>query len=178
MKYIALLRGINVSGQKIIKMEDLKSSILTLNFSNVKTYIQSGNIVFESEINDYQEITKKIESIILKDFGFVIPVCLRSQDHFIQIIENQPFKDFNVNDKTYGFYVSFLSQMPDNQLIEELITFNNNGVDTIKQVGQELYIICHKNGLKETFTNVFIEKKLKVNSTIRNWNTVNKLANM
>ena len=117
--YISMLRGINVSGQKMIKMAELKALYESLNFRNVETYIQSGNVVFESMMTNTAEVTKKIEDKIKQSFGFSAPVILRTQNEFLRVIEKNPFLTKSAEHVT-KLYVTFLSRVPDGACIEEI----------------------------------------------------------
>ena len=89
--YIALLRGINVSGHRMIKMEELKNVMSELNFFNIRTYIQSGNIIFETEKTGSAYLEKQIGETILKHYGFSVPVVIRSRPEMETIYKNNPF---------------------------------------------------------------------------------------
>src|SRR5712675_1522139 len=89
--YIAMLRGINVSGHKVIKMEALRASFAALRFSNIKTYVQSGNVIFEAADSSVANLSEKIERRILRDFGFSVPVFLRTAKELEEIIKLNPF---------------------------------------------------------------------------------------
>ena len=90
-KYIALLRGINVSGQKKIKMSDLKILFEELSFTNVQTYIQSGNVLFTSNMNNKKAILNKIEKKITNRFGYKVEVILKTPDELKRAIKSNPF---------------------------------------------------------------------------------------
>src|SRR5579862_4569926 len=89
--YVAMLRGINVSGHKTVKMEQLRSSFSALGFSNVTTYVQSGNVVFEAPNDSVASLSGKIERKILLAFGFSVPVFLRTAKEIGEIIKRNPF---------------------------------------------------------------------------------------
>lgn len=175
--FISILRGINVSGQKKILMDDLKSLYDHLQFKDVKTYIQSGNVIFKSDekLSD-AELAKKIEDEIFKKYKFQVPVIIRSEDEMEKIISANPFlKEKNIDPKK--LHVTFLSKIPGKENIEQL-----EGMDFLpdrfKVSAKEIYLYV-PNGYGETkISNTFFEKKLKVNATTRNWNTVNKLSEM
>ncbi|MFC2170469.1 DUF1697 domain-containing protein [Calditrichota bacterium] len=91
--YISMLRGINVSGQKKIKMVDLKKMYESLGFKRVVTYVQSGNVVFDSNEKDRTKIASLIEKQIVKSFGYSVPVFIRQPEDLSKIIKNTPFSD-------------------------------------------------------------------------------------
>ena len=123
--YITLLRGINVSGQKKIKMDDLRSLFENLKFYEVETYIQSGNIVFKTEKQDQIKLVRIISEKILKNFGFEVEVIILNAQDIKAVFENNPFlKDANKDREK--FYVTFLSEKPSNECIERLRKYDYN----------------------------------------------------
>jgi uncharacterized protein (DUF1697 family) len=120
--YIALLRGINVGGQKMISMTQIEAMFAELNFKNIRTYIQSGNVIFENEKTDQQELAKLIEAKILQSTGFPVSVIIRNRGEIIFILENNPFLKER-NEDINRLHVTFLEAEP--------------GTDDVKKV-QEL----------------------------------------
>jgi uncharacterized protein (DUF1697 family) len=185
--YISILRGINVSGQKKILMADLKKLYESLNFLNVKTYIQSGNIIFDYQNTedhndeiDLQEIQQKISlqiaNKIAEQYDFQVPVIIRNVEEMESCIKNNPFIGKYADlDK---FHVSFLSQIPTESNIDKLNDKAKEGYfrdDEYLILGKEVYLYC-PNGYGITkLSNNFLENKLKVIATTRNWKTVNEL---
>ncbi len=171
--YISILRGINVSGQNPIKMDALQKMYKNLGFDNIATYVQSGNVVFKSEIADSKDLGMEITQQIEKDFGFNVPVIVLTIDNLRQIIDNNPFaKDLN-KDKAF-LHVTFLSSKPDK--------YDIKAIEEKKQDGEEILITKHAvylycpNGYGRTkLSNTFWETKLKVRATTRNWKTTNEL---
>ncbi|HTY12255.1 MAG TPA: DUF1697 domain-containing protein [Bacteroidota bacterium] len=176
MVYIAMLRGINVSGQKIIKMEDLKKAFEAMHFERVTTYIQSGNVIFDSPAADPGQLQTQIRNKLLKSFGFEIPVVIRTVDELEGVTKRNPFKKVNA-DKGENLYVSFLSEKPGKAGERELERVKSD-VDDLRLSGNEAYILCRKSYAKTVFSNTLIEKKLGVASTTRNWNSVQKLLSI
>jgi uncharacterized protein (DUF1697 family) len=174
--FIAILRGINVNGQKIIKMDKLKDLFVHLNFKNVKTYIQSGNIVFQSENTDSQDLEKQIQQKILSDFGFEVPSMIKSKTEWQTVAKNNPFVDERAIDIT-KLHVTFLSKTPEQALIEK-VEQGSYGTDQCIIINKTIYLFC-PNGYGNTkLSNNFFENKLKVTATTRNWKTVNELLQM
>ena len=122
MTYIALLRGINVSGHRMIKMEDLKNMLSELNFTNIRTYIQSGNIIFDSEKKDTADLEKQIEEKILNHFGFQVPVVIRTRAELDNIHNNNPFlgKRSEPADK---LHVTFFPEQPEKEHLKKIEGF-------------------------------------------------------
>ena len=174
--YIAILRGINVSGQKMIKMDALKLMFESMKFKNVKTYIQSGNVVFQDKENDTDALAKKIQIQIQKQFGFEVPVMVKGEEELENVITNNPFfkrKDIDIT----KLHVTFLSSVP-NQTGIDKIKDGNYSDDEYIIVDKAVYLYC-PNGYGNTkLNNNFLENKLKVTATTRNWKTVNELFRM
>ncbi len=174
--YIALLRGINVSGQKIIKMEDLKKAFESLHYKHVTTYIQSGNVVFGSAITTTALLRTQIENKLLKIFGFEVRVIVKTLKEIEETIKRNPFKKIKAQEGE-KLHVSFLSGKPAKAAAENLAA-GKNDVDEARLSGSEVYILCRNGYGKTLFSNTFIEKKLAVSSTTRNWDTVQKLLSL
>ncbi len=169
--YISMLRGINVSGQKMIKMDALKMMYDGLGFKNSRTFIQSGNVVFESSNVKPSALEEKIQKEIAKTFGFEVPVIIRLKDEMQIAIKKNPFLKKDID----HLYVTFLSAEPSSIPLDEL-----NKVGTEKEEfiisGKEIYLF-YPNGYGRTkLTNAVFERKLRVTATTRNWKTVNSLV--
>lgn len=170
--YIALLRGINVGGKKI-KMTELKVSFEELGFTDVVTYIQSGNVVFNSTITNVKSIQKNIETNLLSQYNFEVPVLLLKPKELKNIIEKNPFtKDPNREEKF--FYVVFLFEKPKEELIKKLYEIKVQNEEFYFESSSIYLYPCNGYG-EAKMNNNFFENKLKVKATTRNWNTVNKL---
>ncbi|UIR57157.1 DUF1697 domain-containing protein [Sphingobacterium sp. SRCM116780] len=171
--YIAILRGINVSGHHIIKMEALRNSLQALDFQHVKTYIQSGNIIFQSDIRDVLALEQKIKHMILQDFGYEIP-CLVIRSNDLKTILNQnPLLTDKNKDQSY-FHVTLLSKVPEIQDLS-LIVDKKQPDEEIFLIDRAVYLYCPNGYGKTKLTNNFIESKLKVSATTRNWKTLHEL---
>lgn len=174
IRYIAMLRGINVGG-KTVKMTVLKEYFEVLKFKNIVTYIQSGNVLFDTKETDEAKLVKKITKDLNKTFGFDIEVVIRTINEVQEVIANNPFKKRKFNDKEQ-LYLSFLSACPDEALINTLAPYIKDG-EAYTIINREVYIISEKYG-ETKLSNNLIEKKLKVVSTTRNWATVNKVITL
>lgn len=171
--YISMLRGINVSGQKKIRMVKLKSLYETLGLENIQTYVQSGNVVFGSVEKDTEKIRKSIETQIETQFGFSVPVLIRTADDFLRIIENHPF----AQEEVIRVLVTFLYEKPEASKWDELSHYKDK-VDQFALAEQEIFLFCPGGYGKTKLSNTFFEKKLDVIATTRNWKTVNALYQM
>ena len=175
--YIAILRGINVSGQKLIKMTDLKRMFESLNLEEVKTYIQSGNIAFKTKEESEEDLQKKIHGAIQKTFNFDVPVTVLDETELKKTQQNNPFIKEGKEDESQ-LYVTFLSQEPEKGVVEKLKETAQFLPDEWILSGRSVYIFCPGGYGKTKLNNNFFEKKLKVTATTRNWKTVNELVAM
>lgn len=175
-KYIALLRGINVSGQKKIKMADLKTALEDLNFKNVTTYIQSGNIVFGYPESDLKVLEKLIHDQIEQVFGFDVSTLVITIQDLINVTDKNPFhqREDVVVEKSY---ITFLDQIPSEERIPKLYEVDYAPEEFILE-GRYIFFYSPVGYGKAKMNNNWFEQKLKVKATTRNWNTVNKLLAM
>jgi uncharacterized protein (DUF1697 family) len=173
--YVAILRGINVSGHKIIRMERLRAVIGELGFAQVKTYVQSGNVIFETD-KPSAGLAVKIERKIFEEFGFDVPVLTKSSKELKDIIKrNLLAKDPAIDQAK--LHVTFLSDDPPRNALE-LLQPLAEGAEQVHLAGRAVYLYC-PNGYGNTrLTNTAIEKKLSCRATTRNWATTNKLLEM
>ncbi|MEI6682984.1 MAG: DUF1697 domain-containing protein [Bacteroidota bacterium] len=172
--YIALLRGINVSGHNMIKMDELKRVLAGLDFSGITTYIQSGNITFDAEAGNPQELGERIAGKILQHFGLTVPVMIRTLAEMEFVSRNNPFSG-DVGRDPEKFHVTFLSAVPGVEREQKIREFNFSP-DEFVILGKECYLYC-PNGYGQTkLTPQFFESKLKVTTTTRNWKTIMHLV--
>ena len=169
--YISLLRGINVSGQKLIRMTDLTDLYKSLNFSNITTYIQSGNVVFQTDKKvNTTKLAKIIEDKITQQYDFKVPVIVRTLEELEKTISLNPFK----NEAIEHLYITFLSKAPNSIHIEKVQTLNFLP-DKFKLIDKKIYLNVSSYG-KTKLTNQFFESKLMVTASTRNWKTLLKLV--
>ena len=174
--YISILRGINVGGNKPIKMDALKALYENMNFNNVRTYIQSGNVVFTRIETDVKEIESRIAEEIANIYGFTVPVIVFTKDTLHMIINLNPF--INDPSKDISFlHVTFLASTPQK--------YDLTTLEAKKGVGEEMHITHNAvylylpNGYAATkLNNNYFESKLKVDATTRNWRTAKELLNI
>jgi len=171
--FIALLRGINVSGHRTIKMDALKTASTEIGLENVRTYIQSGNLIFESPSDNTISISESISRKIHEDFGFDVPVITITAKELEQVIAANPFSKKSSMDSTF-FHVAFLSEVPNAQSIERLQEIEVKG-DEFALIGKAMYLYCPNGYSNSRLTNSFLEARLKVPATTRNWKTTNEL---
>ncbi|WP_212958889.1 DUF1697 domain-containing protein, partial [Bacillus sanguinis] len=168
--YIALLRGINVGGHKVIKMADLKQMFESIGLKQVKTYIQSGNILFESEEN-IKFLKERIQSEIKNVFGFDVPVMLRTNEGFINMIKRCPYEVDSLLEGE-SIHVAFLANELTEKEKNQLIMQKNDTEDCY--IDEKVVYLFFKNSIRNSkLMNQF--QKLHTPATVRNWRTVNKL---
>ncbi len=175
MKYVAFLRGINVGGKNKVKMETLREVCAALGFENVKTYINSGNVIFETEQTDDKKLAAKLEKAIEKEFALNIKVMVRSIAEIEEIVKNNPFDGQFENAK--DLHVFFLDEeLPTEK--RELLLSNNTENEQYFVQNREIYCLLRVSVLDSLMGKDYIGKKLKVSATARNWRTVNKILEL
>ncbi|QOD62218.1 DUF1697 domain-containing protein [Polaribacter haliotis] len=168
-KYIVLLRGINVSGKNKIPMADLRELLNDLDFQNVQTYIQSGNIILESD-EGKSVICNKIKDGIQSKFGFDVPVIARTIPEWKKAIANYPFSTDNT--KIVAFV--FLNK----KVYETKIEVKGINYDEYLIDKDMVFIYCPSGFAKTKLSNNLFERKLNVTATTRNYNTALKLLEL
>lgn len=174
--HLALLRGINVSGHKMIKMEELKRYLEGIGFHNVRTYIQSGNVFVDTEEENPAKVGFLIKQEIFKQFGHDVPVLVIGKDDLQACLERNRFLNEEGVDLK-KLYVSFVSAEVPDQMITQL-NLNFIEPDKIQLDGRRIYLKYFSSPANTKLDNKWIEKSMNVISTTRNWNTVNKLLEM
>jgi len=174
--YLALLRGINVSGQKLLKMEDLRKLMEDTGFGNVKTYIQSGNIIFDSNEIPMDKVAEKIKNSILEKYGFDVSILILTSNDLAKAIKSNPFtKEKDVNLKQV--YVTYLSDKAKEVNLEKLDLASFAPDETVL-IDKAIYIKFSDSASNSRLSNNLIERKLQVTATTRNWNTTLKLMEL
>ncbi|MCJ8008163.1 DUF1697 domain-containing protein [Lederbergia wuyishanensis] len=177
--YIALLRGINVGGHNKIKMAELRSSLEQLRLQNIKTYIQSGNILFES--SEPEEILqKKIHNKIEEDFGISSSVIIRTAEELQQIVNQSPFSDQMISEASASskgecLHVALLEAVPSEVNSDKLLPYINEKELCVIN-GRDVYLLFYDSIRNSKLANNL--KKLEVPATVRNWKTITKLSSM
>ena len=175
-RFVSLFRGINVGGNKSVRMDALKELHETLGLQEVATYIQSGNVVFSSGGEDVTQIQKEIEDAFAKKFGFQAKVMVRTAGEFNVIIENNPFQNQPMKESKW-VVAMFLANDPISTALED-IQKTYTGLEVLHIMGHEVFIYYPEGIGRSKLTNTFLEKKLKAVGTARNWNTVLRLQKM
>jgi uncharacterized protein (DUF1697 family) len=174
MKHVALLRGINVGGNNLLPMKDLAKIFADAGCTDVRTYIQSGNVIFEAPVGapgvgDF--VVRNIE----KRFGFQIPVIVRTSQQLLKIIRDNPFLE-SVADQRW-LHVYFLAHAPNAQAIAALDPARS-APDAFHVRGQEIFLHLPNGMGRSKLTNAYFDSKLSTTCTARNWATVLKLSEM
>ena len=168
-RFIILLRGINVSGKNKIPMSDLRVLLNELQFQNVQTYIQSGNIILDSSKNKVA-VCQIIKEGIKSKFGYDVPVFARTISEWEKVIKRYPFS--LEDEKIVAF--AFLSKITKETILE----VKNIGEDKYKIVNDVVYLNCPSGFGSTKLTNNVIEKKLDIIATTRNLRTTLKLLEL
>ena len=168
--FISMLRGINVSGQKKIRMAELQSLYESLGLEHVQTYVQSGNVVFDSAEHDTEKLMKSIEAQIETTFGFSVPVLIRTKDDFQHVLSSHPF----AQEDPARILVTFLYERPEQSMWNDLNQYKDK-VDEFALGEQEIFLFCPGGYGRSKLSNNYFEKKLGVIATTRNWKTINAL---
>ncbi|MGY3052652.1 uncharacterized protein (DUF1697 family) [Pedobacter sp. UYEF25] len=171
--YISMLRGINVSGHKIIKMQTLRTMYQKLGFKEVTSYVQSGNVVFQAETHTEKKTAELISQEIKKEFDFEIPVLVLTVQSLKEIIKNNPFLKQSDKEEAF-FHVTFLSEKP-KPYEQELIELKKKKEEAIAFAEHAIYLFCPDGYGQTKLHNTFLENKLNVPTTTRNWKTTKKL---
>ena len=173
--YIALLRGINVTGHNKIKMTDLIQLFLDLGYLDVLTYIQSGNVLFKSEEQETSKIEQSIVKAIKNKFEYSVTVLVLVKNQIESIYNSNPFIEKIKNLDRTKLFTTFLNSAPNLEDISELNKLINSIDDEYKIIDNTIYLYCPNGYGKTKLNNNLVEKKLKVNATTRNWKTITKI---
>jgi uncharacterized protein (DUF1697 family) len=172
--YISLLRGINVTGHRKITMQELRKCYATMGFSNITSYIQSGNVLFTTNQTNRATLSKTIKEGIAQQFGYNdVSIFIIKPEELQTIITQNPF--LKIKDVTLkALYVTFLEKIPQTSYIEAIQAYQTLA-DRFQIIDNIVYLYCPEGYGKTKLSNNFFENKLKVRATSRNWNSVNKL---
>jgi uncharacterized protein (DUF1697 family) len=171
--YIALLRGINVSGQKKVPMAELRELLSKAGLASVKTYIQSGNVIFQSSEKHIQSLEFKIHNAIKKHFGFEVPVIIKTPNELQKIFDSCPFSE----EKKQKSYFMMLFAVPEETSVEEVIKISYP--NEVFQITDDcVYFYCSAGYGSAKMNNNFFERKLKVTASARNYRTMLKLLSL
>ena len=172
-RYIAFLRAVNVGGHTV-KMEMLRPLFAELDLSNVETFIASGNVIFESRLQDTPELEAQIQVKLRASLGYEVATFLRTDLEVAAIANYQPFSEPKLA-AAAALNVAFLNESPSEQSFQKLMSLITE-IDDFHMHQREIYWLCKKKQSESTFSNVVLEKTLGRQSTLRGINTIRKLA--
>ncbi len=171
--YIALLRGINVGGHKKVPMADLRELLTKSGLENVKTYIQSGNVVFQSFEKSIQKLEQIIHEAIQSKFGFDVFILVRTREDLQRIFDDSPFSE----EKKKASYFTMLHDIPEVELVKE-VSEKIYEEEEYEIINDCIYFYSEKGYGRAKFNMSFFERKLKTSATSRNYNTMVKLLSL
>jgi uncharacterized protein (DUF1697 family) len=172
--YAALLRGINLGSHKRLAMADLRALVEGLGCADVRTYVQSGNVVFRSDLGA-ADAARAIERAIQKELGLEVPVVIRTGRRLRDLVAGNPFSRSKIQANT--LYVTFLAGKPDQSRVEKLID-RSFEPERIEIVGEDVYLVFPHGAGRVKLDNAMLERQLGVAATTRNWRTVTALADL
>ena len=170
--YISLLKGINVGGKNKIKMTELKQLFEGMGLSSVKTYINSGNVLFESS-EDEGALVRGIEQGIESELGLSIKVVLRTYKELVESIASSPYKN-DVAENGKNVNIGFMNESPSQEGVDRVSPYKD--IDEFEIIGRDVHLLFHQSVADSKLAKNL--QKLSGTVTIRNWNTINKLASM
>jgi uncharacterized protein (DUF1697 family) len=173
-RYIAFLRAINVGGRHPVKMDFLRHLFESLGFSNVETFIASGNIVFETTAKNAQVLERKIEDRLREAFGYEVATFIRTEAELAAVANYKPFSQSDL-DGAVALNIAFLSERLDDKSSQKLMTLRTE-IDDFHIHEREVYWLCRKKQSVSKISNAVLEKALGQKSTLRGANTVKKMA--
>jgi len=172
--YIALLRGVNVGGNQL-KMDRLRAICASLGFEKARTYLQSGNVVFDAK-GAQPHVQKALESKLAGETRLPVRVLVRSVAELRQLIAKNPFLKNKAVDRA-RLHLTFLTEKPSAAALKRLAAVDA-GADEFRAAGMEIYLHCPNGYGRSKLSNNQLERLLSVAATTRNWSTVNELAEM
>jgi uncharacterized protein (DUF1697 family) len=173
--YVALLRGVNLGARNKVSMADLRALFADLGHEDVATYVQSGNIIFKSQITDAAKLAAEIEKRIDRDLGLTITVLLRTKEQLAKVASGNPFA--GSESEPTKLHVTFLADAPRRAHVSELKA-SKFAPDEFRLVGKEIYLHTPQGYGRTKLSGAYFEKQLGVAATTRNWRTVTKLAEL
>jgi uncharacterized protein (DUF1697 family) len=171
--HVALMRGINVTGKNKLAMRDLAAIFEAAGCADVRTYIQSGNVVYRTGAANAKRVPALVTAAIARDFGYRVPVVARTAAEFAAALTANPFLKRSTDPTT--LYVAFLAAVPTPAQAAALDP-ERSPADRFALVGRDLYVYLPNGVAGSKLTNDYLDRRLGTVSTVRNWNTVGKIA--
>lgn len=173
-KYIAFLRAINV-GNHTVKMDHLKTLFEDLGFTNVETFIASGNVIFDAKSSKTEALESKIEKHLEKALGYEVTTFVRSTKELATIAEYQAFEEIELSEEGNTLFVAFLSDWPSKEATKRILA-QNSDIDGLHINERELYWLYRRKNGESKLYGPILEKSLGLRATVRNVNTVKRIA--
>jgi uncharacterized protein (DUF1697 family) len=173
-RFVALLRAVNIGGTQV-SMAELRALFVALGAGDVQTYVQSGNVVFTSDVRDASKLSRTIAQRIRRDLSLDVTVLVRTRAELTKVVAGNPFVKRGVDPKT--LHVTFFVDKPERERIRS-IGDRRSGDDEFEIVGREVFVHCPHGYGRTKINNAFFEKKLGVAATTRNWKTVQTLLQL
>jgi uncharacterized protein (DUF1697 family) len=173
-RYIAFLRAINVGGNHVVKMDFLRQLFEALGFSNVETFIASGNVMFETTSKNARALEREIENRLREALGFEVATFIRTDTELAAIANYKPFSQSEL-EGAVALNIAFLADGPDDKASQKLMALRTD-IDDFHLHGRELYWLCRQKQSGSKISNAVLEKALGQRSTLRGANTIKKMA--
>jgi uncharacterized protein (DUF1697 family) len=173
--YLALMRGINVGGKNKILMKDLSAMFLEAGCKNVRTFIQSGNVIFDSPAKLASRVPGLIAARITDTYGYKTPVVMRSTSELADAVSSNPFPSAGAVEN--ALHLLFLADLPEPSKVAALDP-NRSPPDEYIVRGRDIYLRLSNSAADTKLTNAYFDSKLATVSTGRNWRTVTKLLEL
>lgn len=173
-KYVAFLRAINVGGHTV-KMDHLRRLFEGMDFSGVETFIASGNVIFDAPVSNRKILERQIADSLQAALGYEVATFIRTPAELAAIAQAKPFPPADLDDPGNTLYIAFTADPPAETAKQKLLTFIT-AVDEFHVDGCEIYWLCRKKISASSFSGALLEKTLGQPATVRNSNTVKKIA--
>jgi uncharacterized protein (DUF1697 family) len=173
-KYVAFLRAINVGGHTV-KMDYLRQLFEAMKFSNVETFIASGNVIFDSTSKSAKALERKIEDYLQQALGYGVVTFIRSTAELADVAHYKPFREAELNGEGNVLYIAFMADGPSAVSKQKLLSLTT-AVDEFHIYGREVYWLRRRKVGESKFSGALLEKTLGMAATIRNSTTVKKIA--
>jgi uncharacterized protein (DUF1697 family) len=173
-KYVAFLRAINVGGHTV-KMDHLRHLFEEMGFSNVETFIASGNVIFDSKSKNTKALEQKIETSLKEALGYSVATFIRTPMELASVADYKPFKVSDLEAEGSSLYIIFLADAPGDEASQKLSSFTTD-TDEFYVNGREVYWLCRMKMSDSKISGAVFEKTLRQQGTMRNSTTVKKLA--
>ena len=173
-RYVAFLRAVNVGGHNTVRMDFLRRLFVSLGFSNVETFIASGNVVFETPSKSAKALERVIEDRLREALGYEVATFIRTGAELAAIANYKPFSQSDL-DGAVALNIAFIADGLDDETSQKLMALRTD-IDDFHIHGREVYWLCRKKQSGSKISNAVLEKALCRKATLRGANTVRKMA--